>query len=123
MHLPSTVKHMSWRQRTLLGVDGLAALAGANALRAGDLQTATEQAELILDAVWQLGVERPVVVGHSFGAMVALALAERYPADVAELVRVLFLDTPPDVLLVVPGPLPVWVTFCARPPQTPPIAA
>jgi pimeloyl-ACP methyl ester carboxylesterase len=33
------------------------------------------QADLIRQAFARLGIERPVVVGHSFGTLVALALA------------------------------------------------
>jgi pimeloyl-ACP methyl ester carboxylesterase len=52
----------------------------------GKVWTAIRQADLIHDALLQLGVERPVVVGHSLGTIVALALAERYQADIAGLV-------------------------------------
>src|SRR5689334_14209711 len=38
----------------------------------GRMWTAMEQAELLHGALQQLGVERPVVVGHSWGAIVAL---------------------------------------------------
>ena len=48
--------------------------------------TAAQQADVIHEALFGLGVERPVVVGHSWGAMVALALAQRYQSDVAALV-------------------------------------
>ena len=37
-------------------------------------------------ALKQIGIERPVVVGHSWGAIVALSLAVRHPADTAGLV-------------------------------------
>src|SRR5215213_6443058 len=47
---------------------------------------AFEQAELLHKALVQLGVRRPVVVGHSWGTMVALALAIRHPADTGGLV-------------------------------------
>ena len=47
----------------------------------GRLWTANEQAELLHKALRQVGVERPVVVGHSWGTIVALALAEQHPAD------------------------------------------
>jgi pimeloyl-ACP methyl ester carboxylesterase len=39
---------------------------------------AMEQARLLHDAMCQLGVQRAVVVGHSWGTLVALALAVRY---------------------------------------------
>src|SRR3712207_859052 len=47
--------------------------------------TAGEQADLIHAALVQLGVGPAVVVGHSWGTLVALALAERHPAGVAGL--------------------------------------
>jgi pimeloyl-ACP methyl ester carboxylesterase len=76
----------------------------------GRLWTAAQQAELLHKAVRQLGVERPVVVGHSWGTIVALALAERHQADVAGLVLLsgyYFWTLRPDAALVVAGALPV----------------
>src|ERR1700712_744864 len=76
----------------------------------GRLWTATQQAELLHKALQQLGVERPVVVGHSWGTLVALALVARHQADIAGLVLIsgyYFWTMRPDVLLVVPGALPV----------------
>lgn len=52
------------------------------------LGTPRDQAEQIAAGLTRLKVERAVVVGHSFGALVALALAERLPARVAGLVLV-----------------------------------
>ncbi len=46
----------------------------------------SEQARLLLGALARLGIERPVVVGHSWGALVALAMALESPEDVAGLV-------------------------------------
>ena len=46
----------------------------------------SEQASLLLRALAHLGIERPVVVGHSWGALVALAMALESPEDVAGLV-------------------------------------
>jgi pimeloyl-ACP methyl ester carboxylesterase len=74
------------------------------------LWTAREQADLLRKALRQIGVERPVVVGHSWGAIVALALAELHPAETAGLVLLsgyYFWTLRPDVLLVVPGAMPV----------------
>jgi pimeloyl-ACP methyl ester carboxylesterase len=48
--------------------------------------TVEKQADLLRRAVRKLGVERPVVVGHSFGTLVALAWALNYPDDIAGLV-------------------------------------
>jgi pimeloyl-ACP methyl ester carboxylesterase len=76
----------------------------------GHLWTAAQQAELLHKALRQLGVERPVVVGHSWGTIVALALAERHQADVAGLVLLsgyYFATLRPDVPLVLPGALPI----------------
>jgi pimeloyl-ACP methyl ester carboxylesterase len=75
----------------------------------GRLWTAMEQAELLHTAMRQLGIERPVVVGHSWGAIVALSLAVRHPADTAGLVLLsgyYHWTLRPDVLLVVPGAIP-----------------
>ncbi|WP_424134953.1 alpha/beta fold hydrolase [Roseomonas chloroacetimidivorans] len=76
----------------------------------GRMWTAREQAELLHRALRVLGVERPVVVGHSWGAIVALAFAERHPADTAGLVLLsgyYFWTLRPDVLLVAPGAIPI----------------
>ena len=48
----------------------------------GSAWTAASQAELLLRAFVQLGIERPVVVGHSWGTNVALAIALADPAAV-----------------------------------------
>jgi pimeloyl-ACP methyl ester carboxylesterase len=76
----------------------------------GRMWTARQQAELLHKALRELGIERPVVVGHSWGAIVALAFAERHPADTAGLVLLsgyYFWTLRPDVLLVVPGAIPI----------------
>jgi pimeloyl-ACP methyl ester carboxylesterase len=51
----------------------------------GTIWSAFAQARLIHKALRQLEVERPVIVGHSWGAMVALAHALDYPGDTAAL--------------------------------------
>jgi pimeloyl-ACP methyl ester carboxylesterase len=69
-----------------------------------------QQAELLHKALAQLGVERPVVVGHSWGAIVALSLAVRHPANTAGLVVLsgyYFWTLRPDVLLAAAGAVPV----------------
>ncbi len=48
--------------------------------------TAEQQAELLHKALTRLHIHQPVVVGHSWGTLVALALALDYPADTAGLV-------------------------------------
>jgi pimeloyl-ACP methyl ester carboxylesterase len=76
----------------------------------GRLWTAMEQAELLHKALKRLGIERPIVVGHSWGTIVALSMAVRHPADTAGLVLLsgyYFWTLRPDVLLVAPGALPV----------------
>jgi pimeloyl-ACP methyl ester carboxylesterase len=76
----------------------------------GRAWTAMQQAELLHKALKQLRIERPVVVGHSWGAIVALSLAARHPADTAGLVLLsgyYFWTLRPDVLLVTAGAIPV----------------
>ena len=72
--------------------------------------TAAEQADLIHTALQRLGVGPAVVVGHSWGTLVALALAERHPAGVAGLVLLsgYYFPVPRlDALLVAPVAIPV----------------
>ena len=76
----------------------------------GHLWTADQQAELLHKALLHLGVRRPVVVGHSWGSIVALALAARHQADTAGLVLLsgyYFWTLRPDVALVTVAALPV----------------
>jgi pimeloyl-ACP methyl ester carboxylesterase len=76
----------------------------------GKLWTAEAQAELLYKATKQLGVERPVVVGHSWGAIVALAMTLRHQADIAGVVLVsgyYFWTLRPDVLPVALAAVPV----------------
>ena len=54
----------------------------------GKLWTAHAQAELIAAALDRLGIEQPVVLGHSWGVMVALDLARQHPDKVGALVLV-----------------------------------
>lgn len=79
--------------------------AGYSSRPAKDAATIAEQAALLRETLVRLGVARPVVVGHSFGGAVALAMAAAYPDDVAGVVLVAApigrfeprppLDTPP----------------------------
>jgi pimeloyl-ACP methyl ester carboxylesterase len=50
--------------------------------------TPREQADQIADGLSQLGIRRAVVGAHSYGGLVALALAQRHPELVSELVLV-----------------------------------
>jgi pimeloyl-ACP methyl ester carboxylesterase len=52
----------------------------------GTAWTAAAQAALLPTAFGLLGIDRPIVVGHSLGTMVALALALNHPDHVAGLV-------------------------------------
>jgi pimeloyl-ACP methyl ester carboxylesterase len=78
------------------------------------LWTPTAQAELLHAALVQLGVEQAVVVGHSMGAMVALALALDHPKDVRRLVLLggyYYPTARVDALLTAPVALPVLGDF------------
>ena len=48
----------------------------------------SEQARLLMGAARQLEIERPIIVGHSWGALVALAIALHHPDDIAGLVLI-----------------------------------
>ncbi|MFC0386415.1 alpha/beta fold hydrolase [Muricoccus vinaceus] len=72
--------------------------------------TAAEQAALIHKALVQIGIERPVVVGHSFGAVVALAFAHQHPEGTAGLVLLsgyYFPTLRPDAWMAAIGAAPV----------------
>ncbi|TGS19161.1 alpha/beta hydrolase [Mesorhizobium sp. M2E.F.Ca.ET.209.01.1.1] len=61
---------------------------GMSTRPAGRPWTAAAQADLIDAAVAKLGIERYMVVGHSWGAAVALEMARRHPRSVAGVVVV-----------------------------------
>jgi pimeloyl-ACP methyl ester carboxylesterase len=74
------------------------------------LWTPAEQAELLHRALTELGIERPIVVGHSWGTLVALALALDHPEDVGGLVLLsgyYFPTSRADVVLLSPPAIPV----------------
>ncbi|NHN79764.1 alpha/beta hydrolase [Azotobacter chroococcum] len=76
----------------------------------GSLWSAAKQAELLDRALVQLGIERPIVVGHSWGTLVALRMALNHPEHVAGLVLLGGYYTPtarPDVLLASPPAIPI----------------
>ena len=72
--------------------------------------TARRQAALIHKAFAKLGIERPVVVGHSWGALAALELALDHPLDLAGLVLLagyFFPSIRLDVALAMPNATPL----------------
>jgi pimeloyl-ACP methyl ester carboxylesterase len=72
--------------------------------------TPAAQADLFHDALRRLGVERPVIVGHSFGTIVALEMALRHPRSVAGLTLLsgyFFPTARVDVPLLAPPSLPL----------------
>ena len=58
---------------------------GSGYSQAGDAATLREQARLVAGLMAQLGIERALVVGHSLGGALALALAVDHPERVAGL--------------------------------------
>lgn len=75
----------------------------------GRIWTADKQADLLHKALHQLGVVRPIVVGHSWGAIVAMAMAVRHEEDTAGVIALsgyYFWTLRPDVLVGV-GALPI----------------
>jgi pimeloyl-ACP methyl ester carboxylesterase len=52
----------------------------------GKAWTADQQADLLAHALQRLGIEQPIVVGHSWGTMVAVAMGLNHPALVRSLV-------------------------------------
>ena len=76
----------------------------------GRLWTPAAQADLLHAALRRLGVERCVLVGHSWGTLVALELAWRHPETVRHLVLMsgyYFPSFRADVLLLSPPAIPV----------------
>jgi pimeloyl-ACP methyl ester carboxylesterase len=74
------------------------------------LWTAQAQAALIQQALIQIDVKQPVVLGHSWGTLVALGLAVGFPADIRGLVLISGYYYPAarlDVALTAPAALPL----------------
>lgn len=72
--------------------------------------TPEQQARLIYQALHQLGVERSIVVGHSWGTLVALAMALDYPRYVRAIALVsgyYYPSARPDVALLSAPAIPV----------------
>lgn len=71
--------------------------------------TPERQARLLYQALHQLGVERPILVGHSWGTLVALAMALEYPRYIRAIALVSGYYYPgarPDVPLMAAPALP-----------------
>jgi pimeloyl-ACP methyl ester carboxylesterase len=78
--------------------------------RRGRRWTAGAQASLLPHAFEPLGIDRPIIVGHSWGTLVALALALDHPQHVSGLVLVsgYYYPTPRgDVALLSPPAIPL----------------
>jgi pimeloyl-ACP methyl ester carboxylesterase len=74
------------------------------------LWTPAAQADLLLAALAQLGIDRPALVGHSMGTLVALAMALNHPEQVRKLVLLSGYHYPTvrvDALLTAPVALPI----------------
>jgi pimeloyl-ACP methyl ester carboxylesterase len=81
----------------------------------GSAWSARAQADLLRAAFVVLGIDHPVVLGHSLGASVALALALNHPQEVRGLVLVSGYYYPTlraDVLLSSPAAIPSWGISC-----------
>lgn len=59
--------------------------AGYSERAPGALASLAEQADVLAALIGRLGLHRPLVVGHSMGGAVALALAQRHPEQVSGL--------------------------------------
>jgi pimeloyl-ACP methyl ester carboxylesterase len=64
-----------------------------------DGATIFEQADVLVRAVAELGVERPLVLGHSYGGAVTLAWATRHPEATAGLILLAAASNPWDTPL------------------------
>lgn len=73
----------------------------------GGLTSPVEQADVLRSAAEALGVDRPIVLGHSYGGAVAMAWALRGPEDVAGLTLLGAVTHP------WPGDLGLWYRISA----------
>ena len=72
--------------------------------------TPEAQANLINTALKQMGVSQPLVLGHSWGTLVAVALALKYPDNIRALILASGYYYPtvrPDVLVLSPPAMPL----------------
>jgi pimeloyl-ACP methyl ester carboxylesterase len=72
--------------------------------------TPAAQAGLINAALMQMGVSQPLVLGHSWGTLVAIALALKYPRNIRALILASGYYYPtvrPDVLVLSPPAIPL----------------
>ena len=72
--------------------------------------TPAAQADLINTALMQMGVFQPLVLGHSWGTLVAIALALKYPRNIRALILASGYYYPtvrPDVLVLSPPAIPL----------------
>ncbi len=85
----------------------------------GTQPTVEEQARMVADLIDALGLTRPLLVGHSMGGAVALALALNHPAKVRAVALIAPLTQPmremPAILRTPPAPAPLrglaaWTT-------------
>lgn len=77
----------------------------------GTTGSAWRQAELIHSALRRLGIVRPVIVGHSFGGAVAMALALQFPEAIAGVVALAPLAFPEprlETIMFGPRAAPPW---------------
>src|SRR5437868_12208085 len=72
--------------------------------------TPEAQADLIASALKKIGVPRAIIVGHSWGTLVALTLAVKYPQEVQALVLAsgyYYPHTRADVMILSPPAIPL----------------
>jgi len=68
-----------------------------------------EQAAFLVAGARQIGLQRPIVLGHSYGGAVALAWATRHPEDLSALVLLAAASNP------WPGPLSLYYRVLSHP--------
>jgi len=76
--------------------------------------TPAAQAELFAAALKKIGVTQAIVLGHSWGTLVALALAMKYPKEVQAMVLAAgyyYPNARAEVAILAPPAIPLIVTF------------